>query len=409
MFYATDAVALGDVRVGDGGYLEAFAKTVRTGCQTYLGSEVGKPEMPIVTVYRDEREVFSKDSLESFRLIPVTVDHPPGGVNAKNWRQVARGTTGAEVLRDGEYLRLGLRVKDEDAVAAVQAGKCQLSAGYRCELEWGDGVAPDGTKFQARQVGIVADHIAIVSAGRAGPQCRIGDSWSAFIGDARTPADDTQRTPPPNRDTPMKTHMIGDNAVEMSDAAIVAVKGLQTEMGRLTADNLKLTADLNTSTAAHATAMQAKDAEIADAKKAGETKDGEIAALKKQLDDAKLTPQKLDDAVKARVAVMADAEKVVGKGKITFDGKTEADIRREAVTAHLGDAAKALSDEAVNGAFLSYASKAPTLDHLGRSISASVPAPGQVIGDASTAAYDEMCRSYDGAWKRPTHQPQGNA
>lgn len=472
MFYATDAVSLGDVRVSDGGYLEAFARTVRTGCQTYLGSEVGKPELPTVTVYRDEREVFSKDSLESFRLIPVTIDHPPGGVSAKNWRNVARGTTGAEVLRDGEYLRLGLRVKDEAAVAEVRSGKCQLSAGYRCELQWGDGVAPDGTHYQARQVGIVADHIAIVSAGRAGPQCRIGDSWTASdahdpdaardakgiaklkaaidlhakhmngtapttgaageasqqkmmdlmiealkaLGDGGSSSNsmggmdaaltaDISRHHSFTRETLMKTHMIGDNAVEMSDAAIVAVKGLQTEMGRLTADNLKLTADITTTNSTWQTKFDAQGVELADAKKAGETKDGEIAALKKQLEDAKLTPQKLDEAVATRGKVIADAKRIAGD-KLVTDGKTEAEIRREAVAHHLGDAAKGLSDEAVNGAFLSYASKAPTTDHLGRTISASIPSPGTVVGDASAAAYDEMCRSYDAAWKRPI---EGNA
>lgn len=207
----------------------------------------------------------------------------------------------------------------------------------------------------------------------------------------------------------MKTLTIDGHPVELSDAAMIAVSNLQKQLGTAIADALAKDTALKTAETNHVAAIQAKDAEIADAKKAGETKDGEIAALKKQLEDAKLTPQKLDEAVKARVAVIGDAEKIVGKGKITFDGKTEAEIRREAVAVHLGDAAKGLSDEAINGAFLSYASKAPTLDHLGRSISASVPAPGRVVGDASTAAYDEMCRSYDDAWKRPTHQTQGNA
>ncbi len=410
MFYATDAVSLGDVRVSDGGYLEAFAKTVRTGCQTYLGAEVGKPELSTVTVYRDEREVFSKDSLESFRLIPVTIDHPPGGVSAKNWRNVARGTTGAEVLRDGEYLRLGLRVKDEAAVAEVRSGKCQLSAGYRCELQWGDGVAPDGTPYQAKQIGIVADHIAIVSAGRAGPQCRIGDSWSAFAGDTRAPGDDSQRPPPPNRDTLMKTHMIGDNAVEMSDAAIVAVKGLQTEMGRLTADNLKLTADLNTAASTHTKALSDKDGEIlklqADHKVTLDAKDKEIADLKAQA----VTADKLDAAVAERSAVVDAARPWLGAD---FDpkGKTVADIRKATVAKRLGDkAVEGKDDSHITVAFDTLTALAPQRDALGAAISDSLPntdASGRpaVILD-SAGIQQKRIRELADAWK---HGPAGQA
>ncbi|WP_252361414.1 DUF2213 domain-containing protein [Pseudomonas asiatica] len=37
--------------------------------------------------------------------------------------------------------------------------------------------APDGTKYQAKQTNIIADHIAIVQRGRAGSRASIGDSW----------------------------------------------------------------------------------------------------------------------------------------------------------------------------------------------------------------------------------------
>lgn len=409
MMFATDTVSLGDVRVSDGGYLEAFARTARTGVQQYLGVEMGRPDLGVVGVYRDAADVFSHASLHSFAKIPVTVDHPPAGVSAANWKQVAVGTTGEEVLRDGERLKIGLKIMDQAAIQAVQAGKRELSVGYRTEIVWGDGVAADGTPYQARQTNIVADHIAIVSAGRAGTQCRIGDSWAAIEAEGQRDLGRShdQRIQPPAREAQMKTHMIGDNAVEMSDAAIVAVKGLQTENGRLTADNLKLTSDINTINGTWQKAIDAKDTEITDAKKATETKDGEIAALKQQLADAELTPAKLDAAVLARGKVVADARKVTGNDKLIVDGKTDAEIRREAVSARLGDAAKALSDEAVNGAFLSYANDAkPVLDHLGRSISASIPTPGAPITNDADAAYREMCSQYDNAWKRST---QGNA
>lgn len=172
----TDSVMLGDVRLSDRGFLEANVRTARTGIQTYLGSEVGRPDLKTVNVYRDEAEVFSKASLQSFSKIPVTLDHPPEAVNSANWAKYAKGTTGDEVLRDGEFLKIGLKVTDGDAVKAIKDGKRELSVGYTTELLWEDGVTPDGVSYQARQTKITADHIAIVTRGRAGSECRIGDT-----------------------------------------------------------------------------------------------------------------------------------------------------------------------------------------------------------------------------------------
>jgi hypothetical protein len=47
---------------------------------------------------------------------------------------------------------------------------------------------------------------------------------------------------------------------------------------------------------------------MADAKKACDAKDGEIAVLKKQVADAAITPEKLDVMVKDRLAVSTPAK-----------------------------------------------------------------------------------------------------
>lgn len=77
MINITDSVTLGDSVINDAGYLEAVARTARTGIQQYLGAELGRPDLGVVNVYRDEAEVFSKASLNTFSKIPVTNDHPP--------------------------------------------------------------------------------------------------------------------------------------------------------------------------------------------------------------------------------------------------------------------------------------------------------------------------------------------
>lgn len=314
----TDSVLLGDTRLSDSGYLEAFARTARTGIQQYLGSEVGRPDLQVVNVYRDETEVFSKTALQTFSKIPVTDDHPGQPVTAENWRDVAVGTTGDEVLRDGEYLKIGLKITDARAVKAVQAGKRELSVGYSCELVWEDGVAPDGTPYQARQTQITADHVAIVQRGRAGSRARIGDAWGA----APITKDHKPQEEPPMT---LKTVTVDGIPVEVTDQGAVVITTLQQRL----ADSGKALTDAQ---AAHVTAIAAKDDALA-------RKDAEIDDLKgKQLTDAQI-----DARVSARADLIATAKSIADAD---YTGKSDSDIRKAVVIAKLGDAAIAGKPEA---------------------------------------------------------------
>lgn len=323
-----DAVTIGDARISRAGYLEANARCVRTGVQEYLGSEVGKPEMGVVRVYRDEAEVFSKTSLQSFSKIPVTVDHPGAPVTADNWRAHARGTTGDEVLRDGEYLKIGIKITDAEAVQAVRDGKAELSAGYSTDLVWGSGVTPDGEPYDARQTNIVADHIAVVDRARAGSECRIGDSAGAVAwGVAPINAKDEGK---PHMAT--KTVMVDGIPVETTDAAAIVIDKLLKD--RDAAEKALADADKE-----HDEVAKKKDKELAE-------KDAEIEKLKKdKLDDAAI-----DARVATRAKLIGDAAKLAKDAK--FDGMSDADVRRAAVIAVRGeDAIKGRSDAYVEAAF----------------------------------------------------------
>lgn len=172
----TDAVELAGTRTTADGYLVAEARAVRAGIQIYTGDEVGRPDLATVRVYRPPTEVFATDSLTSFGHSPVTIDHPPVAVTADNWRDHAVGETSGEVLRDGEWLRIPLILKDRAAIDAVRSGQRQLSAGYTCELDWTAGVTPSGETYDAVQRRIRGNHLAIVQHARAGTMARIGDS-----------------------------------------------------------------------------------------------------------------------------------------------------------------------------------------------------------------------------------------
>lgn len=172
-----DRAPLEKVRRLADGRIAAVAKFARSGVQTYTGAELGRPDLATVNVYRPESEVFDEAAMASFAHKAITLGHPAGGVTIDNWKQVAAGWTEGKVARDGDYVEIPLMLADAAAIRAYDSGEArELSGGYACDLVWGDGVAPDGTAYQATQRKIRGDHIAQVPKGRAGEKARIGDS-----------------------------------------------------------------------------------------------------------------------------------------------------------------------------------------------------------------------------------------
>ena len=98
------------------GYVVCQPRIARTGIQLYAGAEVGRPDLDQVRVYRPENEVMHKDSLKSLAGKPVTIEHPAEPVTAKNWKDLAVGHMGDEVLRDGEFVRVPLILMDAGAI-----------------------------------------------------------------------------------------------------------------------------------------------------------------------------------------------------------------------------------------------------------------------------------------------------
>jgi hypothetical protein len=366
----TDSAAIAGTKVTEEGYLVTDAFTARTGIQNYLGSEVGKPEIQVVAVYRPAEEVFHKDSVQSFSHAPVTMDHPTEAVTADNWRQLGKGEASTEVMRDGERLRIPLIVKDAAAIAAVRAGKRELSVGYACDLDWTAGVTADGTKYDAVQRNIRANHIAIVDRGRAGSQFRIGDSAASNWGAAPIPKLELKLDKEPK----MRNILVDGIPVEATDASAIVIE--------------KLVKDRDTAVAAQKSLADASKEAIA----AKDTEIGELKAKLKQAQDSTPSGAALDKLVADRASLIAKAGKLVKDFKA--DGLTDAEIRKQVVAKVLGDdAVKDSSEAEIAGAFKVLDAKGGTQDGLQDSFNCGVPR----VTDADqrvTDAYAAMVASY---------------
>lgn len=368
------SVIAGVQRRASDGALIADARIARTGIQTYLGSEVGRDDLATVRVYRPGSEVFSADTMKSAAHRPVTNDHPAELVSTDNWKQVAVGQTGDEIKGEGIFIRVPLMVSDGDTIKQIEAGKRELSAGYTCDLDFSSGVTENGEQYDAVQRNIRINHVAIVRAGRAGSQVRIGDAaqqWGA------SPVNDDQPEGTRSMTDKLRTMMVDGLSVEVTDqTAQIIQKALDGMAAKLTDSAAQITTlqkELATKDADHSKALAAKDAEIDSLK-------GKV-----------LSDADLDKRVAARAHLVTVAKDLAKDVKT--DGLSDAAIRKAVVIAKLGDAVKDKDQVYIDARFdilVEDAAKARGSDPLRDAISGlpTATTDAKVVSDA----YAEMVK-----------------
>lgn len=370
----TDTLRVDDssVRITRDGYLVASALTARTGVQSYTAKELGlKDRDPTsrVRVYRPPSAVFADKALQSMAYRPITKDgHPKENVTADNWKRLSAGNTSGDILRDGDYVRIPLMICDAEAIKDWRAGRKELSWGYDAEISLRDGVVPDGEldagqQYDAVQDDISANHLAMCDAARGGEMLRIGDEN------------------PGNGAPKMKIIIVdGIPVADVSDAAEAVITTLQKRL----ADALALVAARDEAIAKH----------VADAS----TQAGEIAGLKKNVEDAAVSPAKLEAMVRDRALVIDAAKRIAGEKLGDTTGLTDAAIRKAAVTSKLGDeAVKDMDDGAIAGAFKALTPIADASDDGIRNVlrDAGAAGAGQGIQDAKAKAEKARQKYHD--------------
>lgn len=149
------------------GFVRAEGYLTRTGIFVYRDSN-GRT----VRELRTPDEVMSRETVDSFALVPVTNDHPPELLTADNAKRYAVGAVSEQVQPDGDKLRASLMITDAKTIEEVQSGKVELSCGYTADVVAEAGTW-NGQRYDARQTNIRGNHVAIVDTGRAGPECAL--------------------------------------------------------------------------------------------------------------------------------------------------------------------------------------------------------------------------------------------
>jgi hypothetical protein len=291
------------------GWLRVDAYLTRTGVLEYLNQD-GKTWRREL---RLDSEVFSPESLKTYEGVPLTNEHPVEDgkrvfLNPKNTHKFHRGHV-VSIRREGAKLAASLLVTHEEAIKALEGGKAQISVGYDASLDPTPG-EHEGEHFDGIQRGIVANHVALVFRGRAGPEVRVrldeADTAMVFVEADSVSAPETP--PVLERKRPMRKMKFDSAELEVAEEVASAVEAER---------------------AAHATAVAEVKAELTKFTARADAADEQVAKLKAELAEA---PAKLKAAAEARAALELSARRLAGEDA-KFDGLSDLDVQVKALEA----------------------------------------------------------------------------
>ena len=162
----------------------------KEGIFEYSGAQVGltgADANKIVRVYRPAEELADPECIESFKLLPFVNEHAMLGSEDDGLmppeRKGVEGMIGESVYFDPPYLRGNLRIVSESLKNAINAGKIELSPGYRCVYDLTPGEW-NGQRYDAVQRRIRGNHLALVEEGRTGPDVAVLDTMTFTVDSA---------------------------------------------------------------------------------------------------------------------------------------------------------------------------------------------------------------------------------
>lgn len=163
----------------DGRMHVEIANISKATVNPYLGHEIpgweelGLEPDKVYQLFRDPSELAA--GAATFNSIPLLNRHIP--VSAENHQpKSVVGATGSDASFEAPYLRNSLVIWAAEAIEGIESGEQrELSCAYRYIPVMEPGTY-QGTRYDGRMTQIIGNHVALVAAGRAGPDVIVGDS-----------------------------------------------------------------------------------------------------------------------------------------------------------------------------------------------------------------------------------------
>ena len=158
-------------QVDDNGYITVRDNPIiRAGVFPYAGSQLpgGDPNQ-IYNVYRPIEELTRPETLASLAGLPIIDEHEMLGdkYNRSPEQRGVHGATLENISVRGLDILAPLRIFSSTLKSLIDAGKKELSLGYRCRFEKSAGEFA-GIAYNYIQRDILGNHLALVTQGRNG-------------------------------------------------------------------------------------------------------------------------------------------------------------------------------------------------------------------------------------------------
>jgi len=145
----------------------------------YMGREIpeyttlGLDPDRIYYLYRDPAEL--EAAVATYERIPLMMRHV--AVSADQPQKFLTVGTVSNIRFSYPYLVADLSVWDAEAITLIESGaQRELSCGYRYKADMTPGTSPEGEKYDGVMRRLRGNHVALVEAGRAGPDVLVADS-----------------------------------------------------------------------------------------------------------------------------------------------------------------------------------------------------------------------------------------
>jgi len=341
----TDAIGLSTREITPEGYLKAVATITSVGVFDFWGSEKFLEDQPNIDptacykIFRPKSVVFSDETIESAKLMPITDGHH-GHIDSGNNKYLSVGNLGENYTNiDGKSIAFNIIITDKNAVSEISNNRQEVSSGYVCKIKKESGTY-DEQPYDFTFVGpMKINHLALVDVGRCGQSARILDSKKNGV--------TMKKKTLVNDDLDMDA-VISSLSEKLLPDLKAKIQGddFSNKLAEIMADKMLKNQDATASPDAVTPAVVANevDDEVVAVKKDGDGTD--VPAVDTNKPTAKIADASIADAsagILKRVSIIQKCKKI--NSDIIHDGKSNKVILQDALKPSMKDAVNDKSED----------------------------------------------------------------